>query len=125
MFALVAWASSRVPAAMANRAGRLDTGYDVFVGSGPALDVDRLCDFRLEILLSHLPGHILFAAQRATGLDRTHDHNDVALRHPGLMLGVMAEYLHRILLEAKGRPLYFVASRTLEFQRQVGNAAPS
>jgi hypothetical protein len=37
-----------------------------------------------------------------------------------MMLGVMAEYLHRIFLEVKSRPLYFVASRTPETQRQVG-----
>jgi len=28
-----------------------------------------------------------------------------------VMLGVIAEYLHRIFVEAKNRPLYFVAAR--------------
>jgi polyisoprenyl-phosphate glycosyltransferase len=37
-----------------------------------------------------------------------------------MMMGVMAKYLHRIFLEVKSRPLYFVASRTPEIQRHVG-----
>jgi glycosyltransferase involved in cell wall biosynthesis len=31
-----------------------------------------------------------------------------------MMLGVMSEYLHRIFIEAKGRPLYFIARRVGE-----------
>jgi dolichol-phosphate mannosyltransferase len=33
-----------------------------------------------------------------------------------MMMGIMAEYLHRIFVEAKNRPLYFIAASAGEFE---------
>jgi glycosyltransferase involved in cell wall biosynthesis len=42
-----------------------------------------------------------------------------------IMIGIMGEYIGKILSEIKGRPVYFVAERTLRTADMAANAAPA
>jgi glycosyltransferase involved in cell wall biosynthesis len=138
-FALVAWTGFEQAVIHYDRRPRrygksgwtlrrmLDTGYDVFVGFSP-----------LPAKLLTWTGFVIFGLSLAflVYLIGSYFLHDVQPGWTGLMtamtlffgilfvmLGVMAEYLHRIFLEVKGRPLYFVAARTPELQRPAGKEA--
>ena len=138
-FALVAWTGFEQAVVHYDRRSRrfgksgwtlrrmLDTGYDVFVGFSPLparlLSWIGFAVFGLSLifLIYLVASYFLHSVQPGwTGLMTA-----VTLFFGILfmMLGVMAEYLHRIFLEAKGRPLYFVAAHTPEIERPVGKAA--
>jgi glycosyltransferase involved in cell wall biosynthesis len=138
-FALVAWTGFEQTVVLYDRRPRrhgksgwtigrmLDIGYDVFVGFSPlparlltwiGFAIFGLSFFFLIYLVTF---YFLRSVQPGwTGLMTA---MTLFFGILFMMLGVMAEYLHRIFLEAKGRPLYFVASRTPEFQHHVGKAA--
>jgi polyisoprenyl-phosphate glycosyltransferase len=42
-----------------------------------------------------------------------------------IMIGIMGEYIGKILSETKGRPVYFVAERTLKTAEMAANAPPA
>jgi glycosyltransferase involved in cell wall biosynthesis len=42
-----------------------------------------------------------------------------------IMIGIMGEYIGKILSEIKGRPVYFVAERTLKTAEMAANAPPA
>lgn len=129
-FALVAWTGfdqavvpyDRQP----RRAGRsgwrfgqmLNTAYDVLIGFSPVpaklITALGLGMFGISVLLlaylvltwafsKVLPGW--------TGVMAT---MTICFGVLFMMLGVIAEYLHRIFVEAKNRPLYFIAASTLQ-----------
>ena len=138
-FALVAWTGFDQAVVYYDRRPRrygksgwslrrlLDTGYDVFVGfsqlparlltwTGFAIFASSL------ILLVYLvASYFLHSVQPGwTGLMTT---MTLFFGVLFMMLGIIAEYLYRIFLEAKQRPLYFVASRTPQLETQVPKGA--
>lgn len=135
-FALVAWTGFEQAVVQYDRRARrhgksgwtlprlLDTGYDVFVGFSPLpakmITWMGFAIFTLSLLfLVYLvASYFLESVQPGwTGLMTA---MTLFFGILFMMLGVMAEYLYRIFLETKERPLYFVSSRTPEFQQQVG-----
>jgi dolichol-phosphate mannosyltransferase len=138
-FALVAWTGFDQAVVFYDRRARqrgksgwtlrrmLDTGYDVFVGFSPLpaklLTLLGFTIFGLSfVFLIYLVGSYFLhnVLPGWTGLMAT---MTLFFGILFMMLGVMAEYLHRIFLEVKGRPLYFVTSRIPEIQRQVTKVA--
>jgi dolichol-phosphate mannosyltransferase len=135
-FALVAWTGFDQAVVYYDRRARqhgksgwtlrrmLDTGYDVFVGFSPLpaklLTLAGFTIFGLSfVFLIYLIGSY-FLHNVLPGWTGLMTAMTLFFGVLFMMLGVMAEYLHRIFLEVKSRPLYFVASRTPETQRQVG-----
>jgi glycosyltransferase involved in cell wall biosynthesis len=136
-FALVAWTGFEQAVVDYDRRARkhgrsgwtlgrmLDTGYDVFVGFS-AIPAKILTwtgfatfgfsvVFMIYLVLYYLMHNV---APGWTGLMTA---TTLFFGIVFIMLGVMAEYLGRIFLEVKGRPLYFVAARTSELSpMQVG-----
>lgn len=127
-FALVAWTGfdqAVVPYDRRQRiAGRsgwsfgqmINTAYDVFIGFSPlpakAITGLGLGMFAMSVLvLLYLLGAWAFGRVQPgwTGVMAT---MTVCFGMLFMMLGVTAEYLHRIFVEAKNRPLYFVAVTT-------------
>jgi dolichol-phosphate mannosyltransferase len=138
-FALVAWTGFEQEVVHYDRRARqhgksgwtlrrmLDTGYDVFVGFS-ALPARLLTwigfgIFGLSLIFLVYLVWFYFLHDVAPGWTGLMTAMTLFFGILFMMLGVMAEYLHRIFLEVKGRPLYFVAARTAEFQRQVDEVA--
>jgi glycosyltransferase involved in cell wall biosynthesis len=128
-FALVAWTGFNqevVPYDRAKRvAGRtgwrfsqmLNTAYDVLIGFSPTpakfITSIGLSMFAVSIVvLAYLL--LTWAFTRVlpgwTGLMAT---MTICFGILFMMLGVIAEYLHRIFIETKNRPLYFIAATTV------------
>jgi dolichol-phosphate mannosyltransferase len=139
MFALVAWTGFEQAVVYYDRRPRrygksrwslarlFDTGYDVFVGFSPLparlLTWTGVTIFAFSlILLIYLVGsYFLHDVQPGwTGLMTT---MTLFFGILFVMLGVIVEYLYRIFLETKQRPLYFVACRTPQFDTQVSKSA--
>lgn len=125
-FALVAWTGFDQSVVYYDRKARTDgrTGwtfgkminalYDVFIGFSPApakfLSVIGFSMFGLSLALVTylLLNRLLNQVQVGwTGLMAT---MSLLFGLLFMMLGLMSEYLHRIFVEVKGRPLYFVSA---------------
>lgn len=138
-FALVAWTGFDQAVVYYDRRPRrygksgwslrrlLDTGYDVFVGFSPLparlLTWTGFAIFAcsLILLIYLLASYFLHSVQPGwTGLMTT---MTLFFGVLFMMLGIIAEYLYRIFIEAKQRPLYFVASRTPQLDPQVAKVA--
>jgi glycosyltransferase involved in cell wall biosynthesis len=133
-FALVAWTGYDQATVLYDRvprvAGRshwkfgqlLRTAYDVFIGFSP-MPAQALTVFGFAMLLGSIMAVIYIVS---TWLIR-----DVQPGWTGLMatmtmcfgllfvmLGILFEYLYRIFIEAKDRPLYFIAGRAGDVRRR-------
>lgn len=127
-FALVAWSGFEQDVVLYDRLPRLagrsgwtfgrmfNTAYDVFIGFSPVpaklLTITGFTVFGLSLLfiIYLLLTYLFMNVQPGwTGLMAT---MTLFFGILFVMLGVMAEYLHRIFIETKDRPLYFMSSRT-------------
>ena len=132
-FALVAWTGFEQSTVIYDRRPRLvgyskwshgqllNTAYDVFIGFSP-IPAKVLTAFGFFMLFASLSAaayvvidwFLLDVVPGWTGLMTT---MTLCFGLLFVMLGVSFEYLYRIFVETKGRPLYFVA-------RQVGEVQP-
>jgi dolichol-phosphate mannosyltransferase len=139
-FALVAWTGFNQAVVSYDRrmrvAGRsgwklsqmLNTAYDVFIGFSPApakaitfVGVGLFAASLLFLLYIFFAWAFTDVQPGWTGLMAT---MTICFGVLFMMLGVAAEYLHRIFVEVKNRPLYFVAEKAgqVEAVRELSRA---